>query len=548
MANNDDGANLFRMHVHNALEYCHQRTTVPLAPTRYDTHLHWLVDWGNIIRIIHWEDLFVDHDRMLQNKTREAESGEMCSDADATAISATSATSATTALVEVCAAIQTIVWAEHLDRLKHLRKFFNVGRGIIPNSPKEGAENDDGIIIEKQQPLQQYWLNTINQFHDAQLRTLQKLFLDVWVDCAALGQCYYDDTVGILVVPSKRWNEHNGYQKLTPSERFMLAFVLEQLTKPFLAEQSTSSNLGDGAKKTAVFGNWDTIMHQYTHCLCNDIQSLIHPSDLNPIAAILSPEPEQYVDGHDVQIRINILFRLVPKIRKWTELLAGLLHDELNNVLIDDVRQATTITTTLCINTLYEQLKDANAFSLLTPAQQQMVAASSAKALDSIRLLDISLQAKHSEIKRAKGKGKEARAIKSRLNDEQRNQPPEEIHQVMMMPSCINESCKKPTKRKTTPTHKTSSSVSSPSTTTALCIIKACQRIGQIANSGLCEHHTKKMNVPNPFHWENEITVDMGVRTMKRLKRHELSVKDNIHAAFMKEAIRVKMKARQGRK
>ena len=56
------------------------------------------------------------------------------------------------------------------------------------------------------------------------------------------------------------------------------------------------------------------------------------------------------------------------------------------------------------------------------------------------------------------------------------------------------------------------------------------------------------MNVPNPFHWENEITVDMGVRTMKRLKRHELSVKDNIHAAFMKEAIRVKMKARQGRK
>ena len=68
----------------------------------------------------------------------------------------------------------------------------------------------------------------MNQFHDAQLWVIQKIFLDIWIEHATLGQCYSAADAGAIVVVANKWHIYSP--SLTQSDQFMFKFISEQLT------------------------------------------------------------------------------------------------------------------------------------------------------------------------------------------------------------------------------------------------------------------------------------------------------------------------------
>ena len=143
---------------------------------------------------------------------------------------------------------------------------------------------------------------------------------------------------------------------------------------------------------------WGNLIRQYTQSLCHDVQSLVHPSKLDPIANIVSNKTKP-VKGHDIRTRITMLRMLISKIRGWAELFVGLQNETIVDesapskeveVTPRDEGQDTSLAVSDALASLFGGLKSAGALNLLTSKERRRAAKSS--PLDIIRLVDESLQ------------------------------------------------------------------------------------------------------------------------------------------------------------
>mmetsp|Transcript_21498 Transcript_21498/g.46712 ORF Transcript_21498/g.46712 Transcript_21498/m.46712 type:complete len:611 (+) Transcript_21498:140-1972(+) len=529
----------FRSKLEEAIDYCIHRTSTMshFAPTRNDTFAHWLVDWEPIIRMIQWEDLFWDHDNSSVNIMGDAAGRNQIPRDGCDGVSLMDSFSVpnrdhcnhASALREVCITIQNIVWTEHRNRLYQLTQYYQVHHHPLLKQ----EEDTPGIT-------QIYWDSMINQFHDCQLRSLQKIFLDLWTEInnsTTLGRCYYDDNTGAIALATKKWHEKND-PLLKQSDVFMFRFISDQLTIPFL--QSSGSVSSQSATPTATTTNataiWINLIQQYTQSLIHDIQSLIHPSRLNPIAAILSSETK-VVKRHDLHTRITMLRFLLSKIRRWAELLVGLQRER--RILVDDEltlgkedkmelvsssedQDIISVATSDALTSLLGILKSAGALNLLTLKDQQVMISTNSSPLGIIRLIDEYLQLNNNssmqtepttveKIPCQKTTVKEEQNKK--LSENQTHKPPcTPFHMKIAMPPKVT------------------------SSSSVLCIIKKCRNIGKLSDNGMCKHHINQSNQPHhPFRWADEISHVMGKQIMKRLRRRGIGLEDNIQGVIIKE-------------
>lgn len=249
-------------------------------------------------------------------------------------------------------------------------------------------------------------------FEDSQLRSLQKIFLEVWMENRA----------------TIHTNNKSSIPELAESDRFMFQFVSEQLTGPFL-------QMTHGLVDRRVI--WRKLIQQYTTSLCSDVNSLIHPSKLNPIAHILNPGTI-FVEGTDVHTRFMMLRILVSTARSWVEFLVGLqsessalfeveggvvggysvkkydyqtqssampwMEGAATSALIavmDDCTEQNTgavptdesfeMQVTEALASLFKMMKNVGAMNLLTQERQRLFVANPSH-LNSIRLIDDTLQ------------------------------------------------------------------------------------------------------------------------------------------------------------
>ena len=354
-----DGEAAFRNKVEESLEYCLYRTSVPFSPTENDTIAHWLVDWGPIIRMIHWRDLFTDHDSLLN--------------ADDT----------NTALTHVCHAIRCIVGAVHCNRRRLVHSRIAARTDQSSRIPRKKCSSR---VVSSEC----HRTKLINQFDNVQLSSIQKIFLDLWMDndnCAEEEEaCYYDEDLDEIIMGTcKEKCRANHIPSLKDSDRFMIEFISGQLSRLLFQMGDISSQ--SIAPLTTV-NTWRDISYQYTQSLCHDIQSLVHPPDLNPIVNIHSLE-RRYHHGHDGDTRILVLCALVSKIRRWVELLIGLQREQ-----IDDEGQYVYPVLPDAVD-LLRKLKDAGAYAMVNATNWQKrvsMDASSFPQLVTIQLIDDSLQ------------------------------------------------------------------------------------------------------------------------------------------------------------
>ena len=311
---------IFKSKVEEALEYCVYRTVTPLSPVRQDTSIaNWIVDWKQILSMIQWSDLFLDHNSSSNNGA--------------------------TALTQVCSAIQKVVWMEHTERLNSLKQFH-----------KDKWSN-----------------NMMKQFNDTQLQLIQNTLLDIWMDNSNTKVdeevCYDQDADEIVVDTNK--DKYTTIPSLTRADRFMLQFISDQIIRP-LQPDNTDESL------TAYVNLWIPIIQQYTSSLCCDIKSLfntsknekleevdeegeesegndsdmksfINPSsNLNPIANLLS-KTTSFADGHDADTRIELFSVMISKVRRWVELLMGEVFPSneegqcISDTLINEIVKITTM-------------------------------------------------------------------------------------------------------------------------------------------------------------------------------------------------------------
>lgn len=261
-------ASASRSEVEDELQYCYHRTQLPLVPTMDNTIAHWVIDWEPILKIVPWKESFSNHDSV----------------ANALMI-ADSLTPHT--LSDLCHAIKNVVWREHCHRMNQLVLYYKV------------EDYFSKSLVEQSCPCQ--WAYMINLFHESQLRSLQKIFLDLWMENRA----------------TTHMNKKSSSPELAASDRFMFQFVLGQLTGPFL---QMASILDD---RQVI---WRNLIQQYTTSLCCNITSLIHPSKSNPIAHILNPTTK-FVTGTDGHTRVMMFRILVSKARRWVEFLVGLQRE-----------------------------------------------------------------------------------------------------------------------------------------------------------------------------------------------------------------------------
>ena len=154
-----DGESAFRNNVEESLEYCLYRTSVPFSPTENDTIAHWLVDWGPIIRMIQWRDLFSNHDSLVNTSDTN------------------------TALTHVCHAIRCIVGAVHCNR-----------RRLVHS--RIAARTDQSSRIPRKKCSSRA---VSSEFIGRSLTAIQKVLLDLWMDnknCEQEEACYYDEDKG----------------------------------------------------------------------------------------------------------------------------------------------------------------------------------------------------------------------------------------------------------------------------------------------------------------------------------------------------------------
>ena len=347
-----DGESAFRNNVEESLEYCLYRTSVPFSPTENDTIAHWLVDWGPIIRMIQWRDLFSNHDSLVNTSDTN------------------------TALTHVCHAIRCIVGAVHCNRRRLVHSRIAARTDQSSRIPRKKCSS-------RAVSSECHRTKLISQFDNMQLSSIQKILLDLWMDnnnCEQEQACCYDEDLDEIVMCT-------GKEKcpLTRSDRFMIEFISDQLSRLFFHKGDISSQ--SIAPLTTV-STWKDVSHQYTQSLCNDIQSLVHPPDLNPIVNIHSLE-RRYQHGHDGDTRILMLCALVSKIRRWIELLIGLQREQ-----IDDEGQDVYPVLPDAAD-LLRKLKDAGAYAMVNATNWQKrvsMDATSFPQLVTIQLIDDSLQ------------------------------------------------------------------------------------------------------------------------------------------------------------
>ena len=368
-----------RSKLEDELHYCYNCTQLPLAPTMDDTNAYWLIDWEPIIRMLRWKESFSDHDSVA-SALMTADSSTHCM------------------LSDLCHAITNVVSREHRLRMNQLVLYYKV-EDFFPKSSME-------------QSRPSYWANMIYLFHDSQLRSLQKIVLEVWIENRA----------------TIHTNNKSSIPELAESDRFMFQFVSEQLTRPFL---QMTHRLVD---RRVI---WRKLIQQYTTSLCCDINSLIHPSKLNPIAHILNPGTI-FVSGTDGHTRFMMLRSLVSTARSWVEFLVGLQRESsalfeveggtvggysvtkydnrtqssalswmegaatsaliavMNDCKEQDTEAVTTdesfeMPVTEALATLFKMMKHVGAMNLLTQERQRLFVANPSH-LNSIRLIDDTLQ------------------------------------------------------------------------------------------------------------------------------------------------------------
>ena len=488
----------FHMSVEEAVDYCFYRTITPFVPTKDDTISNWLVDWAPILRMIQWGELFSDHNHRKNNDAM------------------------ITPLTEVCCAIQKIVWSIHCVRLSQLEQFY---KEVKPHDASQSAQN-----------LNQFGLILTSEFGTMQLRSLQKTFLDLWMESndnkTPDDACYHDKAmdrivdIGIDDDADKCSTAHECHLTLTSTDKFMFKFISELLLKLCLDDSSSQSSImsslsnADNAsysipKKSKTMGlspplgssssSITTTIQQYTQSLCNDIKYLIHPIELNPIINLYS-DSTTFAMGHDGDTRVHMLLCLILKIRHWVEFLMGLLQlhrycgeGQGTSDAILSVRVAISVSLS---KITFKVLKHAGV--LIKEKKISLDDFSSRSSLDIIRWIEESLQ---------------YFLEKYQTRDQ-------------ILTSHLTET---KTEKATMPTH-----------SKFRCIIKGCCNMGKLS-CGLCKRHIKAFKInhqPHPFNWSNEIPSKQLVYIFKRLKRHGTSTKDNLNAAIIEEVKRMRQQKR----
>lgn len=511
----EDGVAGFRSEVEEALEGCFHRTTAPLRPTANDAPARWLVDWGPIARMIPWRDLFVDDDEVAARRGTPARK----SGCDAPTASL-DRDDDSTALAEVCAAVRRVVWTEHCQRLERLHQFY-LGR--------QSKQEDS---LEKEHD----WEPIVDQFHDAQLRLMQKIFLDVWTERdgpPTIDAFYFKEDSGLTAAADNKRRDTDP--ALEHSDLFFFKFISAKLTAPYL--QPPALIIGAWPRplrfKTSLAIIWETLIHQYTQSLCNEIQSLIYPPKLNPIAALVYRD-FKLINGHDLHTRVTMLRLLVSRIRRWSELLVDLPNDEISNepaqskgAMAEQSEEQDAPSVCHALTCLLEMLKCSGAMGLLNAKDQHQLLSdnlspcpcSRYRVVRIIRLIDASLQSR-SERKAGNQTAKASKAAgDSKTTSKNRPESPDDETGSIA--------------------HSSRSASRAVLPPTALCIIKNCRNMGNLSACGMCERHSKRYHKPHPFNWEDAIPRDMQAKVMKRLRRRGIGPYDNIHDAIIQEARRM---------
>jgi len=478
----------FKSKVEEAIEYCVYRTVTPLSPVRQETPItNWTVDWKLIICMIQWSDLFLNH-----NSSSNADGA--------------------TALTQVCSTIQNVVWMEHTERLNTLKQFY-----------KDETNN------------------MLKQFNDTQLQLIQNTLLDIWMDNSNTKVdkevCYDQDADEIVIDTNK--DKYTTIPSLTRADRFMLQFIIDQITRPFI-------QLSDKTDETSTLSIniWNAIIQKYTSSLCCDIKSLFSASknnskleevneedeesegnnsdmkliinsssNLDPIANLLS-KTTSFVDGHDADTRIELFNVLISKARRWVELLMGLERE--HKVVLSSNEKGQYISDTLVndIVKITTTLKDIGAMSLILKDKKECTSLNDPLfPLVMIRLIEAGINSKMN-------------AYRTRVKVRQ------EIEEHMMTQLDDTSDC---SARKAT-------SISN------RCIIKKCNNMGYWSSCGMCRPHAKasKQLQPSPFNWV-DYPQDKLQKIMKILKRRRggISSKANLSQELLKEASRMSMQKKR---
>ncbi len=185
-------------------------------------------------------------------------------------------------LSDICHAIKNLTSREHNRRLNHVYVHYKV------NSSKSSVGRTCSCN----------WGEMIHSFDELQLRSLRMIVLDLWME------------------------NRRSVSELLESDQFMSRFILEPMTSTLVDRRVI----------------WRKLIHQYTTSLCRDINAMVHPSKLNPIARILDART-WFVTGTDGHTRFLMFRILISKARRWIEFLVGLQGENSNRDLLKGLFQ-----------------------------------------------------------------------------------------------------------------------------------------------------------------------------------------------------------------
>ncbi|KAL7530947.1 hypothetical protein ACHAWF_003574 [Thalassiosira exigua] len=488
-----EGVARFRSDAEGALERALGRSRRPTAAAVGGRRL---VDWGPIVRAVGWEELFSDHDEARGGRDGgPSPRGASPSDCRRNAT--------TTALEEVCLGIRDVAWREHRDDRPDRSER---PREANPPSPR-----------------------------DAQLRALQRLFLDVWIERGTVGHCYYDKRTGDIVAATSKWHEGFG-PSLAPSDRFLRDFASVRLPQPF-AETRPGPEGGARAEESvedAPSAAWGDLVGRYTRSLCADLKSLAGPSQSNPIADMTSGA--SFVRGHDAHTRIASFRKLASKMRRWAELLVGLgeegaARDEFYKDEDYDPSQIAADS----IAVLAVELRTAGGSRLLAPKDRM----SDMSPLDFIRRIDEACRAD-----RWTGVEVQPKEVASAVSDLRLS-----VDTSRRANPCANPWTSAETRpradanlsdRSISPNTGNEGSASIRTVpASVLCTVRKCPNRGRLSDGGMCRRHVKKCARPHPFDWESAFPRDVGLLLARRLRKRSGLHPGDVHGLIIEEVRRL---------